>query len=188
MRSLTVFNNVTLDGYFTGANGDFSWAHSGKPDAEFDAFVAGNAAGGGELLFGRITYEMMAGYWPSPLARANDPAVAERMNALPKVVFSRTLAKASWNNTQLVKGDLVTAVRNLRAEPGEGMVVLGSGSIVAQLAAAGLVDEYQLVVQPVVLGAGRTMFDGVHGPLGLRLKGSRAFPGGKVLLTYAPES
>lgn len=189
MRSLTVFNNVTLDGYFTGVHGDFSWAHDPaivKPDAEFDAFVAGNATGGGELLFGRITYEMMAGYWPSPMARANDPVVAERMNALPKVVFSRTLAKASWNNTQLVKGDLLAAVRKMKAEPGDGMVVLGSGSIVAQLAAAGLVDEYQLVVLPVVLGSGRTMFDGVPGPLGLELKGSRAFPGGKVLLTYGP--
>lgn len=188
MRSLVVFNNVTLDGYFTGRKGDFSWAHSGRPDPEFDAFVAGNAAGGGELLFGRITYEMMAGYWPSPMARENDPAVAERMNARPKVVFSRTLARAAWSNTQVVKDDLVATVRRMKAGPGDGMVVLGSGTIVAQLAAAGLVDEYQLVVQPVVLGAGRTLFDGVSGPVALELKASRAFPGGKVLLTYAPGS
>lgn len=188
MRTLTVFNNITLDGYFTGVDGDFSWAHSGPPDPEFDAFVAGNASGGGELLFGRITYEMMAGYWPSPMARGNDPVVAERMNALPKVVFSRTLANAPWNSTQLVKGDLLAAVRRMKAEPGDGMVVLGSGSIVAQLAAAGLVDEYQLVMNPVVLGAGRTLFEGLRGPLGLTLKRSRAFSGGKVLLTYAPQA
>lgn len=186
MRTLTVFNNITLDGYFTGPNNDFSWAHGAAPDPEFDAYVAGNATGGGELLFGRKTYEMMAGYWPSPMARDSDPIVAERMNALPKVVFSRTLAKAAWNNTRLVKGDLLAAVRKMKAEPGDGMVVLGSGSIVAQLAGAGLVDEYQIVILSVVLGAGRTMFDGVQGPLGLALRGSRAFPGGKVLLTYTP--
>lgn len=189
MRSLTVFNNVTLDGYFTGAHGDFSWAHDSgvaKPDPEFDAFVAGNATGGGELLFGRITYEMMAGYWPSPMARANDPVVAERMNALPKVVFSRTLAKASWNNTQLVKGDLLAAVRKLKAEPGDGMVVLGSGTIVAQLAAAGLIDEYTVVVNPLVLGQGRTMFEGLRQPLGLKLVKTRVFENGNVLLNYTP--
>lgn len=187
MRSLTVFNNITLDGYFSGVDGNFSWAHDPEiaaPDPEFDAFVAGNASSGGELLFGRKTYEMMAGYWPSPMARDNDPVVAERMNALPKVVFSRSLANASWNNTRLVASDLVAAVRQMKSEPGDGMVVLGSGSIVAQLAAAGLVDAFQFVIQPVVLGAGRTMFEGVPGPLGFKLTASRAFPSGRVLLDY----
>jgi dihydrofolate reductase len=190
MRSLTVFNNITLDGYFTGPNGDFSWAHDPEispPDPEFDAFVTGNAEGGGELLFGRVTYQMMAGYWPSAMARENDPVVAGRMNALPKVVFSRTLASADWSRTRLVKSDLVAAVRAMKAAPGDGMVILGSGSIVAQLAAAGLVDEYQLVVHPVALGAGRTLFEGVRGPLGLKLTQSRAFPGGKILLGYVPQ-
>lgn len=189
MRSLIVFNNITLDGYFTGPNGEFSWAHDSgvaPPDPEFDAFVAGNAEGGGELLFGRITYAMMAGYWPSAMAHENDPVVAERMNALPKVVFSRTLESAGWSNTRLVKSELIAAVRAMKAAPGDGMVLLGSGSIVAQLAAAGLVDEYQLVVHPVVLGAGRTMFEGVGGPLAFRRTQSRAFAGGKVLLTYVP--
>lgn len=188
MRQLVVFDNVTLDGYFTGPNGDFSWAHAGAPDPEFDAWVEGNASGGGELLFGRITYQMMAGYWPSPMAAENDPVVAERMNALPKVVFSRTLSRATWSNTRLFSGDLAHEVRALKAEPGDGLVVLGSGSIVAQLAAAGLVDEFQLVVHPTVLGAGRTLFDGLDRPLGLRHVQSRAFPGGKILLTYAPRT
>lgn len=104
MRKLTAFNHMTLDGYFAAVNGDISWANKGNRDAEFEAFVADNASGGGVLLFGRITYDLMASYWPTPHAMENDPVVAERMNGPPKVVFSRTLDEASWSNTRLVKG------------------------------------------------------------------------------------
>ena len=127
MRKLISFTQVTLDGYFTGRNGDLSWAHEGPQDAEWNAFVSGNASGGGQLLFGRITYELMVSYWPTPAAREHDPIVAERMNNLPKVVFSRTLSQASWNNTKLMKGDLVTTVWKMKMEPGEDMVIMGSG-------------------------------------------------------------
>lgn len=188
MRKLVAFNNVTLDGYFTGADGDMSWAHSGERDAEFDAFAADNAKGGGVLVFGRITYEMMAGYWPTPLASQNDPVVAERMNNLPKVVFSRTQDTASWNNTQLVKGDMVTAVREMKNEPGPDMAILGSGSIVAQLAQVRLIDEYDVVVNPIILGKGRTMFDGMTDKLNLTLTKSRTFGNGKVFLSYVPRA
>jgi dihydrofolate reductase len=118
MRKLVVFNHVTLDGYFVDMNGDMSWAH--KNDAEWKTFAEGNAKGDGPLLFGRITYELMASYWPTPLASKNDPVLAERMNNLPKVVFSRTLDKASWNNTKLVKGDMAAEIRKMKKEPGEG--------------------------------------------------------------------
>lgn len=185
MRKLIVFNNVSLDGYFSGIDGDFNWAHTG-PDAEFDAFVADNASGGGELLLGRITYEIMASYWPTPLALKNDPIVAEGMNKMPKVVFSRTLDRVSWSNTQLIKSDIALAVRKMKEETGPGMAILGSGSIVAQLAAEGLIDEYQLVVNPIVLGAGRTMFDGLNDQLHLKLTQTRTFHNGKVYLCYEP--
>ena len=92
MQKLIVFNNVTLDGYFSGVNGDLSWAYSGSDDAEFNAFIADNASGGGELVLGRITYEIMASHWPTPAAIKNDPIVAKGMNSLPKTVFSRTVA------------------------------------------------------------------------------------------------
>ena len=186
MRKLSVFNNVTLDGYFTGIDGDFSWAHSGNDDAEWNTFVAENASGGGQLLFGRITYELMAGYWPTPTATKNDPVVAEGMNRMSKVVFSRTLDKVLWSNTRLVKSDLASAVRKMKQEPGPGMVILGSGSIVSQLTREGLIDEYQVVVNPVVLGKGRTMFDGIQTKLNLKLKGTRTFRNGKIFLCYAP--
>ena len=184
MRKLVVFNNVTLDGYFADMNGDMSWAH--KQDAEWNAFVQENASGGGQLLFGRITYELMTSYWPTPCAMKNDPIVAERMNNLPKVVFSRTLDKASWNNTKLVKGDMAAEIRKMKKEPGKDMAILGSGSIVSQLAQEGLIDEYQIVVNPVVLGKGRTMFDGIKEKLTLKLTKTRTFGNGNILLCYEP--
>ena len=129
MRKLIVFNSVTLDGYFVDMKGDMSWAHNRDP--EFNAFVEGNARGGGELLFGRITYELMASYWPTPLAIKNDPVVAEGMNNLPKVAFSRTLEKPTWQNTKLVMGDLPAEIRKMKKAPGKDMVIMGSGSIIA---------------------------------------------------------
>ena len=186
MRKLVVFNQTSLDGYFVDANGDMSFAHNANRDAEWDAFVAGNASGGGTLLFGRITYELMASFWPTPFAAEQMPVVAERMNNLPKVVFSRTLDKASWSNTKLVKGDMAGELRKMKTEPGEDMAILGSGSIVSQLAHHGLIDEYQIVVIPVALGKGRTMFEGVKEKVPLRLTKTRTFINGNILLCYEP--
>ncbi len=186
MQRLLVFNHVSLDGYFTDANGDMSFARQDNQDAEWNAFVAGNVRGGGTLLFGRITYELMASFWPTPFAAQSMPLVAARMNNHPKVVFSRTLDRASWSNTRLVAGDMVGEVRRMKDEVGEGLVILGSGSIVCQLTQYGLIDEYQIVVNPIVLGKGRTMFDGIKERVHLKLADSRAFGNGNVLLCYKP--
>jgi dihydrofolate reductase len=186
MRKLAVFNHVSLDGYFVDAKGDMSWAKANPNDAEWNAFVAENAGGESTLLFGRVTYEMMASFWPTPMAVEMMPAVAERMNNLPKVVFSKTMNNASWNNTKLLKADLATQVRKMKKESGPPMVILGSGSIVAQLAQEGLIDEYQVVVNPLALGKGRTMFDGVKEKLALKLTRTRTFGNGNVFLCYEP--
>lgn len=114
------------------------------------------------------------------------PVVAERMNKMPKVVFSRTLDKASWSNTRLVKSGLAAEVRKMKNEPGEGMAILGSGSIVAQLAEERLIDEFQIVVAPIVLGKGKTLFDGVKDRLNLKLTKTRTFKNGSVVLWYEP--
>ena len=182
MRKLIVFNQVSLDGYFTDRNSDMSWGH--KDDPEWNAFAADNAKGGGVLVFGRITYELMASFWPTPSAIKQFPTVAEGMNNLPKVVFSRTLDKASWSNTKLVKSDMAAEIRKMKKGPGKDMVILGSGSIVSQLTQEGLIDEYQIVVNPVILGAGRTMFDGVKDKLTMKETNSRTFENGNVLLCY----
>jgi dihydrofolate reductase len=185
MARLSVFNNVSLDGYFTDAHGDMSWAHR-EQDEEMREFVAGNAAAGGVLVFGRVTYQMMESFWTTPQARQAMPEVARRMNQGPKVVFSRTLGSAPWANTTLVRGSMEAEVARMKAGPGPDMVVLGSGSVVAQLAAAGLVDEFQSMVIPVALGAGRTLFQGASARIALRLLGTRAFGTGSVLLRHAP--
>ena len=182
MRKLVVFNSVTLDGYFAGRNGDLSWAH--KDDPEWNEFVAGNARGSGPLLFGRVTYEMMVSFWPTPAATKSFPEVAKGMNSAQKIVFSRTLDEVSWNNTKVVKGNLAAEVRKMKKESGGAMTILGSGSIVSQLTQAGLIDEYQLVLNPVVLGEGKTMFDGLKTNVALKRTATRSFENGNVLLTY----
>jgi dihydrofolate reductase len=184
MRRVVAFEHVSLDGFFVDALGDMSWAH--KRDAEWNAFTGSNAGGNGALLFGRKTYEMMASFWPSPMAMQTAQKVAEGMNNLGKFVFSRTLESVSWKNTTLVKGDLATSVREMKQESGPDMVILGSGSIVSQLSAKGLIDEFQIIVNPLVLGAGRTLFEGVQDRIPLRLLKTRAFSNGNVILYYAP--
>jgi dihydrofolate reductase len=186
MRKLIAFNHVSLDGYFTDSKSDMGFAHNPVPDAEWDAFVSRNAGGGGTLVFGRITYEMMAVFWPTPMAAEQMPDIAERMNNLPKVVFSRTLNDVSWQNTKLVKSDMVGEIKRMKNTDGNDMVILGSGSVVSQLAQAGLIDEYQFVMDPVVLGNGRTMFDGLNKKLTLKLKKSQNFANSNVLLCYEP--
>jgi dihydrofolate reductase len=188
MRKLSVFDQVSLDGFFADANGEMNFAHKDDRDPEWNTFVSGNASGGDTLLFGRITYQMMAGFWSSPLAAETMPVVAERMNALSKVVFSRTLREASWKNTKLIDGDLAGEVRKLKNEAGGDVTILGSGSIVAQLTQHGLIDEYMIVVVPVVLGSGRTLFEGVTRNVAMRLTGSRVFNNGNVVLTYVPST
>jgi dihydrofolate reductase len=186
VRRLAVFNNVSLDGYFVDANGDMRWAHNTKPDAEWNAWAESNASGEGVLVFGRITYQLMASYWPTPMASKNDPVVAAGMNSMAKIVFSRTLNEAPWNNTKLVKSDPAAEIRKMKNEPGPDMAILGSGTIVSQLAQEGLIDEFQVAVIPLVLGKGRTMFDGVTKKLPLKLTKTRAFANGNVVLWYEP--
>jgi len=186
MRKLIVFNHVSLDGYFVDANGTMYWAKTRKDDAEWNAFVAENASGDGPLLFGRKTYELMIQYWPTPMAKEHDAVIADRMNKLPKVVFSKTLEGVSWSNTRLVKGDLAGEVRRMKEESGDGITVLGSGTLVAQLSDAKLIDEYHLVINPLVLGKGRTMFEGIQAILELKPVKSRSFGNGCVYLVYEP--
>jgi dihydrofolate reductase len=181
MKKLLVFETISIDGYFVDAHGDMSWAHYGRADPEFADWVGGNASAGGDLLFGRKTYQMMEAFWPTPVAEQQMPVVAKGMNARTKYVASRTI-QPTWNNTHLLNGDLVNSVRELKAGDGPGIAVLGSGSIVALLGEAGLVDEYQFVIVPVALGGGRTVFTR---RCSLRLLDQRVFRCGNVVVTYA---
>ena len=182
MEKLSSFMTLSLDGYYSRPDGDLGFAHRGDP--EFDAFVADNAKGGGNLLFGRITYEMMLAYWPTAAARTNAPAVADGMNRATKFVVSRTLTQASWENTTLLKGALVTEIEKLKRDAKQPIVILGSASLVTQLSDARLIDEYQIVLAPIALGAGRSLFGGMQRELALRLTETRKFSNGNVFLRY----
>lgn len=185
MQRLIVFNLVSLDGYFVDAHGSMNWAKMNR-DKEFNEFVEGNASGKGALVFGRKTYELMIQYWPTPMAAQNDPVVAQHMNAARKFVVSKTLEKATWNNTTVLKGDAAEEIRKLKSQAGDGLCILGSGRLVAALAEEKLIDEFQAVVNPIALGRGRTMFEGVKEKVGLKLMNTRRFGNGSVYLCYEP--
>jgi dihydrofolate reductase len=176
---LRVFESISVDGYFADAQADLSWAHSAAGDAEYTSWVSSNASGGGDLLLGRKTYQMMEAFWPTPAAAQQLPKVAAGMNAAKKHVATRTL-EPTWANSHRLQGELLSAVRSLKEST--DVTLLGSGELAAQLGAAGLVDEYQFVVVPVALGAGRTVFAKAAR---LRLVEQRAFRCGHVVLTYA---
>jgi dihydrofolate reductase len=183
MGKLIAYNFTTLNGYYKGPENDISWHRHG---AEEGAFASDNLEARATLLFGRVTYEMMAGWWPSPMAMESMPDVAKGMNESEKIVFSTTLDSADWENTTLISGDLIEEVRKLKAIPGKVMTILGSGSIIAQLADAGQIDEYQFMIDPVALGDGTPSFKGLTRKLDLKLMDVRKFDSGVVLLSYAP--
>ena len=184
MRKLSVFNNVSLDGYFTDLNNDYSFAHEGANDPELVEFTKGNAKGANALVFGRVTYEVMVAWWPTPEAAKAMPEIAKGMNDAPKYVFSRTLDSVAWANTTLLKGDPASEIARIKSTPGPDLTILGSGTIIAQLTEAGLVDQVQLLVCPVILGAGKSQFAGVTGKPKWTLSRSKTFKNGRAFLSY----
>lgn len=138
------------------------------------------------ILFGRVTYQLMAGYWLTAKPETDNPRIIEAMNKLRKIVFSRKLKSVDWNNSRLMKGDVALEVAKLKAQPGKDMVIYGSGSIVSVLAAAEMIDEYRIFVAPVVLGSGKPLFRDITNRFSLKLQETRTFGEGLVLLQYQP--
>lgn len=181
MRNLIVFDMLSADGCFAGVGGDISWHNV---DDAFNDFAVQQLDAADTLLFGRKTYELMASYWPTPEATGDDPAVAGRMNAMRKVVFTRSLHALAWQNAAVAGDDLLQTVETLKRESGKDILLFGSGEIVAQLANARLVDEFRFMIAPVIVGEGRHLFAGVQRPLQLELAKVKQFASGNVLLCY----
>ncbi len=181
MKKLFSFNMVTIDGFFEGLNHDIYWHNV---DKEFNEYAIAQLNEIGTLLFGRVTYQMMAGYWTTPDATKNDPVVAGLMNSLPKVVFSRTLKAAEWNNTRLVRNEIGNEILQLKKQPGKDLAVFGSADLLATLVEMDLVDEHRLMVNPMVLGAGTPLFK-TNDKYNFKLLNTRTFRNGNVLLCYA---
>ena len=184
MRKLTVFNFITLNGFYKGPNEDISWHKHGDEES---AFAAEGSKSGSVLLFGRVTYQMMESYWPTSMAKQNSPEVAKGMNESEKIVFSKTLKSTNWNNSRIVRDNPADEVKKLKKEKGNDLTVLGSGTIVTQLAENNLIDTYMLMVDPVVLGSGTPIFNGIMRQPDLKLMDTRKFKSGVVLLTYQPK-
>ncbi len=181
MRKLFSFNMVSLDGFFEGASKwDLSW-HS--VDAEFNEFAIAQLNEIGALLFGRVTYEGMASYWSSPDAAKNDPVVAGLMNQIPKIVFSKTLDKAEWKNTQLVKDHVADEISKLKKQSGKDLAIFGSANLMSGLMRMDLIDEHRVMVNPVILGSGTPLFQ-TKDKINLKLLKTRSFNNGNILLTY----
>ena len=182
MRKIFLFMMVSLDGYYEGPNGDISWHNV---DDEFNEFAVKQTREVGTLLFGRKTYEGMASYWPTQAAISNDPIIAGLMNSLPKIVISTTLDSAEWDNTRLVKENVDEEISKLKHEPGKEIAIFGSSDLAVSLAQIGLVDEYRIMVNPIILGEGKSLFEGAD-KLVLKLIKTRTFNSGNVLLYYQP--
>ena len=183
MRRVLFFMMVTLDGYFEGDKREIDWHNV---DDEFNDFAIAQLQEVDTLLFGRVTYDMMASYWPTPEAKTNDPVVAEKMNSTPKIVFSRTLGEADWENTRLVKHNFAAEVTKLKQEPGKDLIIFGSSDLAVTFIEHGLLDECRIMINPVVLGRGKSLFSGIHDRLRLRLLRTKTFHSGNVLLYYEP--
>lgn len=185
MRKLFLFMMTSLDGYYEGPDHDINWHNV---DAEFNEFAIQQMNEVGTLLFGRKTYDLMASYWPTEAAKRDDPVVADLMNRLPKVVFSGRLNEVEWSNSRLVKGNAAEEASRLKEQSGKDIAIFGSSDLTVSLTHAGLVDEYRIMVAPVALGNGKSLFKGLNGKVNLDLLNTRTFRSGNVLLYYRPST
>lgn len=182
MRDTILYMSMSLDGFVSSDRG-----HPGIAPPEGDElkqWKLDRISGAGAHLMGRVTYREMSSYWP----QSDDP-YATAMNDIPKVVFSKTLtdAEASWPRTRVARGDLDAEIAAIKAEPGPDVIVWGGGRFAGALAAADPIDEYRLLVKPLVLGRGQALFDQLPEPRNLELVESRPFPSGVVVQIYRPQ-
>ncbi len=183
LRILFIFDFITLDGFFEGVNRDLAWHHV---DSEFQQFAIEQLEETDLILFGRVTYEMMAAYWTTEHAKTNDPIVADKMNSTPKIVFSQTLRKVEWENTELTREVNPTEILKLKNQTGKDIAILGSSDLLLSFIKHSLIDEYRVMINPVVLGGGKRLFEGINNKLNLNLKNTRTFKSGNILFYCEP--
>jgi dihydrofolate reductase len=178
MRKVIMWNMVTVDGFFEGPTRNIDWFVF---DDELEKYILETQMTADTLLFGRVTYQLMADYWPTAEGR-----IADFMNSVPKVVFSRTLDRAEWNNTRLVRDDVPGEIAKLKQQPGKDIFIFGSANFSSTLMQHGLIDEYRLGINPIVLGSGTPLFNGGRHKLDLKLLETRPLKSGVVILHYEP--
>jgi dihydrofolate reductase len=184
MRKVILSMHISLDGFVSGPNGELDWVIFDKEVD--DAALPDVLARSDTALLGREMYQQFFGYWPSkkpPFFSRGEEEFARWINDVPKVVFSRSLQSVEWNGT-LVKGDIAEEVTRLKHQPGKDMLIVGGVGIPQTLVRLGLIDEYRVVVNPVVLGKGKALFADLQDKMNLKLQDSKSFSAGAVLLVY----
>ena len=182
MRKLYSFMITSADGYHADPAEGLEWH---MLDEEFSQFAQGQLRDADTLVFGRVTYELMAAFWPTPAGDEADPAVAHAMNTTPKIVVSRSLPQANWPGTRIISNDAEEELTKLKEQPGKDIVIQGSSTLIAGLLHSGLIDELRILVNPVILGQGRPVFAGADKTT-LRLLKTRQFTSGNLLHYYKP--
>ena len=184
MAKLISFTFISLNGFYKGEDEDINWHQHGEEESEYsvESLKSGNI-----LLFGRVTYEMMKSFWPTQMAYDSFPEVAEGMNNSDKLVVSKSLKTSDWKNTKIINVNLIEKVRDLKKSGKTDMTLLGSGEVLKQLADANLVDEYQIMINPVFIKSGETVLDKLNKNVSLELVKTKVFRSGTILLCYRPE-
>ena len=187
MRKIITTTWISLDGFIAGPNNEMDWV---RVDDEMGKYEMDIVTAADTLLLGRVTYQSFAGSWPyvpdNPNASEDEKEYARKLNAMRKIVFSRTLESVEWNNSRLVKEVVPEEIEQLKHEPGRDMVIYGSASLVRTLTNLSLIDEYQILVHPVILGSGKPLFQDIKDQVKLKLVNSKTHPSGVVLLSYQP--
>jgi dihydrofolate reductase len=179
-RKLAVSVWVTLDGVFDADTMDQWW--NPYESAERAKYLVETVSEADALLVGRITYEMLAAYWPNQKDDKNGPA--SRLNSMPKFVVSQTLEKAVWNNSTIINESAIKAIKKLKKQPGGNILITGSATLVQSLMETDLIDEYRFLVQPILMGSGRRFFKDGMPNTKLRLVESKTLSLGVLTLTY----
>jgi dihydrofolate reductase len=184
MRKLIFQMLISVDGYYEGLNHEIDWH---VVEDEFNAYAHNLINSVDTIIFGRVTYELMANYWPSAVALRADPGTAKLMNEIPKIVFSKTLKNADWQNTRLVKTDPVKEIIRLKKLLGKDMAIFASSDLAVPLLKKGVIDEFQILVNPIILGSGKSLFKGLDQRVPLKLIGTVVLKSGVVILVYKPD-
>ena len=181
MARLTSFTFISLNGYYKGYLEDISWHQHGEEEARFSlkSLKSGNT-----LVFGRKTFEMMQSFWTSEMAHNSFPEIAGLMNDARKIVVSKVMNESSWNNTEFINKNLLDQIRSMKESSKNDLTILGSGSLIKQLTHARLIDEYQIMLDPIFIKNGYPMLNNLSKNLELRLSSSEVFDSGIILMTY----